>query len=510
MVKCAKSDIRSRLFGMCVAAFAVLGVILRLRQYSFNRALWIDEACLVLNILEKTPRQLLGPLDYAQNSPLAFLVSTKYVTMFFGDSEYALRLIPLLAGLATLPLAVWLATKIARANPEARQWSILTGIAMFATAKHLIYYSSEVRHYSLDILFVCIFYLLIFGENGGLNHSPCRIFTLALVGLIGIWFSLASIFILAGISLVFLGDRLIAKDRQGVIGWILCGGAWGIAFLSHTTIHNWNIAARDLGDEINVYNAMSFMPLPPQSFADLKWFREAFERLFYFPGGFTYSGLAGFAFLAGLISWWKRDKRLCMVMTLPVLLALVASGMHRYPFRDRYNLFLIPLIFLAIAEGIGFLAEAFQNRTRWIPAILTLLLIIQPFAHGSMYLAKPRGGYQIKPLMERLRADMQPGDILYVPLIEVHPVMYYAKKYGIGDKDIEYEPRQPSLMGTDSEYRKARWSTLLQTYGRLWILFGHDTPPPIPCAANGVDSVGKQIEMTQSDGATLYLYEKTP
>jgi hypothetical protein len=329
-----------------------------------------------------------------------------------------------------------------------------------------------------------------------------------LLGLLSIWFSLASIFVLAPVAMVFVLDHGWTRDRRNTVAWLLCGTAWAITFYAHTTIHNWNIAARDLGSEIDVYNAMSFMPLPPTSFADLKWFREAFERLFYFPGGFTYPGLAGFTFLVGLISWWKRDKRLFLILVTPLALALIASGLHKYPFRDRYNLFLIPLIFLAIAEGIGFMVEAFQQRARFVPLLLAVLLLIQPLAHGSRYLITPRGGYQIKPLMSHLKASMKPEDILYVPFIEVHPVMYYVPRYGIPDNAIELEPRQPSMMGNDAEYHQKRWSELLATHKRMWILIGHDTPPPIPRAINTRDAIGLQLDMRQSDGATLYLYEK--
>ena len=43
-----------------------LGIFLRLFQYLHNRSLWLDEASLALNLIEKTFSELLQPLDYGQ------------------------------------------------------------------------------------------------------------------------------------------------------------------------------------------------------------------------------------------------------------------------------------------------------------------------------------------------------------------------------------------------------------------------------------------------------------
>ena len=41
-----------------VWAFVILGVVLRLRQYLFDRSLWNDETELVMNILRLSPMEL--------------------------------------------------------------------------------------------------------------------------------------------------------------------------------------------------------------------------------------------------------------------------------------------------------------------------------------------------------------------------------------------------------------------------------------------------------------------
>ena len=46
-----------------------LGIILRLVQYLYNRSLWLDEASLALNVIEKSFSGLLQPLGYDQMAP---------------------------------------------------------------------------------------------------------------------------------------------------------------------------------------------------------------------------------------------------------------------------------------------------------------------------------------------------------------------------------------------------------------------------------------------------------
>ena len=82
-----------------------LGAGLRIGLFLGNRSLWIDEARLALNILHKGPRELLGPLEAGQAAPPGFLLLVKASEQIFGGGEPALRLVPLLWGLASLPPA---------------------------------------------------------------------------------------------------------------------------------------------------------------------------------------------------------------------------------------------------------------------------------------------------------------------------------------------------------------------------------------------------------------------
>ncbi|HXU28003.1 MAG TPA: hypothetical protein VN698_12305, partial [Bacteroidia bacterium] len=77
-------------------AVMLLGVALSLIQFLYNRSIWLDEAMLSLNIINRSYIQLLTPLDSLQVAPIGFLFIEKFFSLSIPNSEYGLRLFPLL------------------------------------------------------------------------------------------------------------------------------------------------------------------------------------------------------------------------------------------------------------------------------------------------------------------------------------------------------------------------------------------------------------------------------
>ena len=55
----------------------LIGVLLRLRQYLYNRSIWGDESMLARNLAGKSFAELLQPLTHNQGAPPGFLFLTK-------------------------------------------------------------------------------------------------------------------------------------------------------------------------------------------------------------------------------------------------------------------------------------------------------------------------------------------------------------------------------------------------------------------------------------------------
>src|SRR4051812_4588535 len=64
-----------------VVALVLLGAGLRTAALASDRCLWIDESMLALNLLARSPAQLLEPLDWNQGAPVGFLMVAKLSVM---------------------------------------------------------------------------------------------------------------------------------------------------------------------------------------------------------------------------------------------------------------------------------------------------------------------------------------------------------------------------------------------------------------------------------------------
>jgi uncharacterized membrane protein len=168
-----------------------IGIILRLAQYFSNNSLWRDEVYLALNIIERSPAELFKSLDYNQHAPPGFLIIEKIIINFFGTSEFAFRFFPLICSIASLFIFYKLSRKLVS------KIAVIIAIGIFAILVSILYYSSETKQYSSDVLISLLLILLTLK----IKNNSLTIFTSLLYGIYGvlsIWFSHTAILVLAG------------------------------------------------------------------------------------------------------------------------------------------------------------------------------------------------------------------------------------------------------------------------------------------------------------------------
>src|ERR1043165_1516328 len=91
---------RDRVLNIICWLIVTAGVLLRLATFFHNRNLIIDEANIVRNLAERDFGGLVLPLTYEQYAPPVFLWIEKLASLLLGYGEKAMRLYPLLCGLA--------------------------------------------------------------------------------------------------------------------------------------------------------------------------------------------------------------------------------------------------------------------------------------------------------------------------------------------------------------------------------------------------------------------------
>jgi hypothetical protein len=481
-----------------------LAFLLRVVQYLLNRSLWMDEAYLSLNLVHRSFAGLWRPLDYHQGAPIGFLLLEKSAVHLLGTSEFALRLLPLLAGLVSVILFYELANKVNTAAAP-------IAVGLFALSPSLIYYSSEVKQYSCDVAIALLLYCLTI-DGSTSEWKPAQVGLLGLVGSIAIWISHPSVFVLAGIgSTIFLGlvgQKDWSKLRRLSFAFLMWAASLIMCYL--VTLRN---LAHD--PELLAYWKLNFMPFPPRSVADFKWFLDSFFAFFSSTAGLQFVGLAALVFIVGGVSMFARNRQCLLLLLSPAIPTLLASGLHKYPFGGRLTLFLVPATLLLVAEGAEVIRSSNSSRLPVLGLVLIGLLFLDPGVYVLHHFARPftevaRPGVmlleEIKPVMAFVRTHEQPTDVVYVFDGAQQAFDYYSELDGFplnnvqmgtaaGDDPHNYTPDLDRLRGK-----------------RVWVLISHTH------GAGGVESkylmfdldmIGKKLDFFASAGAEVDLYDLT-
>lgn len=474
------------------------GVILRLAQYLYNRSLWVDEASLSLNIVNRSFSELLlKPLDPFQVAPLGFLTVEKIITFTFGNSEYALRLFPLLAGIISL----FLFYKVAKRLIGLRAIPIALGL--FAISGPLIYYSSEVKQYSSDVTIALLIYSITFYICNLEKLTAWRAVLFGFIGAIVIWFSHPAIFVLAGAGAVLTFYYLREKEWSKIIKLSIAYSIWIASLAIYYSISLNNLIRKE---GLLNYWAGRFAPLLPLKFWQARWYIDTFFNIFGHPIGISLYGIAALSFIVGSIVMFQEKRKLFFLLISPILFVLLASGFHKYPFGGRLLLFIVPNILLFIAEG----TEQIIAKTRHAYPIIGMaflgLLFFFPLLEASYYLIRPRTNEEIKPVIAYLKKYKQNKDVTYLYYASHNAFKYYSLRYGFNENDY--------IVGINS---RENWGNYIDDLNKLrgnkrvWLLFSH------VCSWKGVDeekfflyhldSIGKKLDSFKSIKASVYLYD---
>ncbi len=291
----------------------LLGLTLRFVPYIENRSLWLDESSIALNIVNRSYSELLLPLDMDQGAPPGFLLVEKLSTMIIGENEYALRLFPLICGL----LSVFIFYLLARQTLDKEV--LILGLFLFSVSTTSVYFASEVKQYSSDVL---ISMLLIWLTIKQISKSPDvkNLFIYAVAGIVAITFSHPSVFILAGCGTTMIISSIIKKNSKQLFYYLSASSIWLAFFVIIYLLHFRFLEQNNL---LMNYWRNAFMPFPPTSIEDLKWFFLTSQQVFKNPMGYTIGGLASFLFILGGIYQWQKSREIFFIFILPIFLLLL-------------------------------------------------------------------------------------------------------------------------------------------------------------------------------------------
>jgi hypothetical protein len=444
-----------------IIALLFVGFLLRIRQYLTGRSLWIDEAMLALNIVNRDFAGLFKPLDYDQGTPLGFLLVEKLFNVLLGKNELVLRLLPLMVGLA----ALWLFYLLLKRTTSGA--GLLIALALFALNPRLVYYSSEVKQYILDVA-VTIGLLLMAEPLFSANPSKKGFVWFSLAGLLALWFSHPALFVLAGIGLTLILVYLQKRDYPSLRLSLGMGIAWVINLAVF-----YLLVLKDLRQNnfIHDYWQDAFVPLPP--WGNLGWYLTSINKNISLQFGLPYLPLLVFGImLVGWVVLWRHKREYALAFAFILLVTLTASALQLYPVLERMILFLIPIGSILLGKAADALNQGLSARpilNFGIMLAFSLYLLYGPFTTSLDYFIQPKYYEHIRPAMAYLQEKVQEGDGLYVSYGAVPAFRFYAPGYGL--EKMRYES------GERDDYQNPQLiQKRLDTFKgqrRVWVLISH-------------------------------------
>ncbi|MCA9400158.1 MAG: glycosyltransferase family 39 protein [Candidatus Omnitrophica bacterium] len=438
-------------------AVLLLGIFLRVEEYAANRSFWLDEANVAYKVqhlpIEKIIRSADDGFGTLQPLPLGFILVLRGAARFLGDDEYALRLFPLICGILAMIFFYVLSKKLLPPF-----WALA---AFFSF--DLIYYSSELKPYSSDVLILLL--LIVTGVQTVERKFDQRylLFTAGLGG-IALWCSFSSAFALFSVFAYLLfsarqqGEKkLLLFLSLTALGWLISAWAYYEFSLRHF------IGKSYLRD----YWASGFLPRTSDVFRVFQWcvviFQKLFENLLQYP-----AGLCAVLFSVSVCACCLRRDGKGLLLILPVAVTFFFALLRVYPFYDRPILFLMPCIMLLVFRGANILTERMRdpakNIIRWL---ILCLLLFHPLRFTFLQFREKKGIEDIKHALEYLQTNALAGDQIVISYSTVPAYRYYAPRYGL--------TMRPEIIAKDMLDRFANEEGCFDFLddGRVWLLYTH-------------------------------------
>jgi uncharacterized membrane protein len=391
-----------------------IGAILRFYNLS-GKSLWLDEA----STLGMSNQSLSGiwSTGYIDNNPPLFHYLTKMM-LLFGQSEFVLRFLPAVMGIATIVIVYLIGKEFKDDNTG------LIAAALIAFSPFCLNYAQEAYSYAM-VLFVAslmyLFYLKAIKTNDVKNWLLFGGFSA-----LAFWthFYLAIAIIVIYVYTVIL---IVMTNREYVKGFVY--GIITTAVLASPVVYMAIYRLTSLTSTPVTYGILG-LPLVGETiyrFAGFNW-----------TIAWIYIGLL----LIGVGYLFLKDKKLCLLSALfiifPILISVLLSA--KMTMNPRYLIFLIPIIFVTIAYSYQFFAKIITNK-QLIYVFLIGIVILNAIPLQSYYMqlrSEDWRGYST-----RLSGMTTAGDLVVVmPGYMLQPLNYYYNN--ATDGTIEVYPNSAS------------------------------------------------------------------
>ena len=411
----------------------------------------------------------------------------------------------------------------------------LIGLTFFAVCDPLVFYLAEVKQYGIDVTVTLLLLLLLLPAVESIELGRARALVLAFTGAAAVWVSHPAVFVLAGSAATLLylarrsGSRIMLRTVvPTVVVWASSSLASYLFVLPNTNT---------VRDELRLSGAGGVAATGGHGGSVVREVVNASWDSIAYPLGAaaTATGLVAVLVATGFIVLGRLKPHVVLALSAPVVLALGAALANRYPWGDRFVLFLVPFVILFMAAGLDELWSLKSRAGLILAGAATAVVLGYPIAVSVGGAASPPGikRQELKQPLAVLDERWQRGDSLYVHEIAQYALRYYAEcdcgvldgwdqrlrdwdaltEIGPADAQRSGQPalrsRPPQLViGEGLRPSAAELTGQLSPFrgqARVWLLFSTTTNKDFLTYL--LDGWGRQVASDVKTEAAVYLYD---
>jgi hypothetical protein len=423
-----------RRYGLILPALLVVLVAgaFEIHRWLGAEPFWLDEETISLNVRDRSVAGLAGALWLGQSAPLGWLILVHGVVRVLGTSEIALRLVPLIFGLAMLAAALWVA----------RRWMDLIGALtltwLCAFSHWLSHYAFEVKHYTADACWsLALPALAVWAIEADTTAARRQrvVWWWALAAL-GLWLANGATLATPAVAVLLVVAMWRVSGRRAAVFTAVVGLVWLASFAVHYELSGRYTLASPY---LQAFWAPDMPPASSGVLERVQWTLRRLQPLALNPAGTDWwvslwaCAVAGFAL--------SRRRWLGLAFGSTPLSALVFGALGLVPLSQRLALWSVPALYVGVAllmdRAARGVRDAIQSR-RWVLGglaagvlVVGIRMDVNVFDHGTDEVLFP-GALTTKQALddrsgvEWLMRRRQAGDVVITTHMAWPAVWWYG------------------------------------------------------------------------------------
>lgn len=473
----------------------VVGAALRVEEFGSRRSLWVDEALVANNVVTRDFAGLLRPLSGEQGAPIGWLWAQRAAVIALGNNEYSLRVVPLFSGLVALVVMYLVGRRAVGPLPAAvATW-------LLALSPSAVRYSVEVKQYSSDLA-ICLVVTLL-----ALRAAADRraLVVWGLFGAVAVWCAHPAILVVGAAAGVLGIDALRRRAWADLRAVALASVPWAVSFGSV-----WLVALRRLGHDsfLRSYWSAGLAPRPLAVGTFVPWLGRVLLHLLADPGNFPVAPLCAACVVGGAAVMVRRRPVAGALVLAPLPAAIAAATVGGFPLRGRLALWLLPVAFVGLAALVTALLPVPSGR-RGVAAgavvVLVGTVVVLPAFRVLTLAGNPGIWADIRPVLQAVHRQAQPGDLLWVHEPDAPPAAYYAVAVHVVPTSVLYAAAPPGPCPGDPDL------ATIAAHRRVWFVYGYRLSSAVPneraAIVTALSARARLVERISRPEATAWLFD---